>query len=160
MKRFCKQSNGNFQLPLQAGVTLVEVLVVIAIVAILAGIALPSYQRTIERNRLVAAGEELKGALQLARMEALKNTADVEFDTENGNAGTWCYGFGSLTCAAATSGNKHPTVDLSASSDFIFDGRRATANKAAIYTFETENLKLDVSVATSGRISISDPEDI
>lgn len=145
----------------ECGVTLIEVMVVVAIIAIFAGIALPSYQSIIERNKLKDALQEFKGALQLARSEALKSGQDVTFtvDLASEAAGAWCYGFGDLACAAATSGAKHPAVALTAGSNVTFDSRRGTASSASTYTLETTNLNFSttVSVSVVGLITATDP---
>lgn len=58
------------------GFTLMELMVVIAIVGVLAGLALPSFRGTIQRAESKAAGTAFYGALQRARSEAIaRNTA-------------------------------------------------------------------------------------
>lgn len=54
-----------------------ELMVTIAVLAIIAAIAAPSMSRLIMANRLVAAGNELVAGLNLARMEAVRRRAQV-----------------------------------------------------------------------------------
>lgn len=55
-----------------AGVTLVELIVAVAIIAILAGFTVPAFTNTIRNNRLAAASNTLLASLQFARSEAIK----------------------------------------------------------------------------------------
>lgn len=59
------------------GFTLIELMVTIAILAITLGLAVPSFQEFVARNRLAAATNELVSALALARSEAVKRAARV-----------------------------------------------------------------------------------
>ncbi|WP_313243711.1 GspH/FimT family pseudopilin [Stenotrophomonas rhizophila] len=55
------------------GFTLVELMVTVAVVAILTAIAYPSFQSTIRSNRVAAGHNELLGLVNLARSEAVRN---------------------------------------------------------------------------------------
>lgn len=57
---------------IQRGFTLVEVLVVVAILGILTAIAMPSFTSTIRRFRADAIRDDLLASLQLARSEAIR----------------------------------------------------------------------------------------
>lgn len=71
------------------GFTLVELAVAVAILAIIAGIAVPSFARMINASRLTSATNEVVAALQTARMEAIRrNTRVVLCPTSNGSACT------------------------------------------------------------------------
>jgi type IV fimbrial biogenesis protein FimT len=73
--------------PGQSGFTLVEVMITIAVLAVVLGIAVPSFSGVIAQNRLVAATNEVVGAVQLARMEAVRRNARVGLcPTTNGSA--------------------------------------------------------------------------
>lgn len=60
-----------------SGFTLIEIMVTIAIVGIFASIALPSFSKLIESNRINTATNELVSNLLLARSEALKRRNTV-----------------------------------------------------------------------------------
>ncbi len=55
------------------GFTLVELMITVAVVAILSAIAYPSFQSTIRSNRVTAGHNELLGLVNLARSEAVRS---------------------------------------------------------------------------------------
>ena len=67
------------------GFTLMEMMTVIAIIAIVAGIVLPNFIGWLPRYRLRSGAEDIQSTLQLARLGAIKqNTSStVTFDTAN-----------------------------------------------------------------------------
>ena len=60
-----------------AGFTLIELIVTVAIAAIVLTLGVPSFQEIINNNRLTAGANELVGALHLARSEAVKRNVRV-----------------------------------------------------------------------------------
>jgi type IV fimbrial biogenesis protein FimT len=69
------------------GFTLIELMVTIAILAIVLGLAVPSFQDFVSRNRLVAATNNLVSALALARSEAIKRATPVTVASADWSAG-------------------------------------------------------------------------
>jgi type IV fimbrial biogenesis protein FimT len=59
------------------GFTLVEMMVVVALAAVIFAIAAPSFTEFRRNNRLTAVANELLGAIQTARTEAIKRQASV-----------------------------------------------------------------------------------
>lgn len=85
------------------GFTLTEFMITIAIVGILASLAVPSFQRMIERNKLKKAAESLKSDLMFARTEAIKLSQDIIVNRVTGNNGAWFYGLNTSLCDASQS---------------------------------------------------------
>lgn len=78
----------------QAGFTLIELMVTIAVLAVIVTLAVPSFQDTINSNRLTSAANETSAVLQGARMEAVRlNKAIVVCPTNVPDSGA-------ATCAA------------------------------------------------------------
>lgn len=61
------------------GFTIVELMITIAVAAVLLVIAVPSFNTIINSNRLTTAANNLVNALNTARMEAIKRNASVQF---------------------------------------------------------------------------------
>ncbi len=68
----------------QFGLTMLELLVVMVIVAILASVAVPSFNETTKRNRMTANANEILSVLQLARAEALRRGGRVVVAASDG----------------------------------------------------------------------------
>lgn len=92
-----------------AGFTLVEMMVTIAVLAITLAIAVPSFQNFINKGRLVGAAEQVSADLKYARSEALQRNRLTSISFKNIGTGTaWCYGIDddsstACDCSAATS---------------------------------------------------------
>lgn len=59
------------------GFTLVELMVTLALVAIIMGLAVPAFTALIERTRITSAAMDIRTALALARSEAVKRSVPV-----------------------------------------------------------------------------------
>jgi type IV fimbrial biogenesis protein FimT len=76
-------------LPRSAGFTLLELMIALAILGIVIGIAVPAFTGIIRQNRLASQTNELLGASALARSEAVKRGSVVTLcpvDPDNANA--------------------------------------------------------------------------
>lgn len=84
------------------GFTLVELMITVAVAAILATVAVPSMTNFIKKQRLKNAAEFVYGKLQFARTEAIKQSKVIFVRFSNGANGGWSFGIGdnSTACAA------------------------------------------------------------
>jgi type IV fimbrial biogenesis protein FimT len=62
-----------------SGFTLIELMVALAVTAIVLGIGVPSFQNVMERNRAASQTNEMLGALQATRSEAIRRNATHRF---------------------------------------------------------------------------------
>jgi len=63
--------------PLQSGLTLIELMVAVAVLAILLSIGIPSFQSLVAQNRATSAANELQSTLQFARSTAIAQARPV-----------------------------------------------------------------------------------
>lgn len=81
-----------------SGVTLIELLIGISLVALLLSFAMPSYQQWIQNLQIRTAAESIQNGLQLARTEAIRRNAAVSLTlTSATRVSDWTVG-----CVAAT----------------------------------------------------------
>lgn len=81
---------------LRSGFTLIELMMAIAVLAILIAVAAPAMRVTIQNNRLTTQANDLLTAFQFARSEALRVNGDVAIcSSSNGTAcgGSWAEGW-------------------------------------------------------------------
>ena len=79
------------------GVTLIELMVTLAAVAIVAGLGVPSFLRLLARHAVAAQAEELQDAVRMGRSEAMKRSGPVVLCRTDaadpghcaGNGGSW-----------------------------------------------------------------------
>ncbi|WJW75085.1 GspH/FimT family pseudopilin [Thiohalobacter sp. IOR34] len=81
-----------------AGFTLVELMLTVAVLAILLGIAVPGLRHFIDSHRLRAAAETLAADLQYARTAALRRGGQSDVYVSFLAGSRWCYGLGESPC--------------------------------------------------------------
>lgn len=158
------------------GVTLIETMIVIAIIGILAAMAVPSFNEQMKQQRVEGAAEELVAALQNAKAEAIKRNAFVGIAfspaTKDATHSTWCYGMTPPAATAAatcdcTVANSCLTGSVVQSSDFngitvnfnaagsrVFNPLRGTGTSGTIRFSAGNNKTLGVTTSPLGRIRI------
>lgn len=84
----------------QGGMSLIELLVVVSVLAILAAVGVPSYQQWVRNSRIRAAAESLQNGLRIARSEAAQRGSNVRFELTSATNASWevCALNGATTC--------------------------------------------------------------
>lgn len=84
MRRSCRRPTGR---PPRRGLTLVEILVGLVVLAVLIAVAIPSMSDLLERRRVIAATDEIAGVLAYAKAEtvAISTPLWVRFDPDPNN---------------------------------------------------------------------------
>ena len=111
----------------QGGFTAVELMIVLAIVAILATLAGPSFRQLIATQRIKSVASALNESLWVARSEALKRNDNVSFNFTNSGAGSAIANWsitqssdGTGTAIAQQDGSSGVVATTSASGNLLF----------------------------------------
>ncbi len=157
----------------QEGFTLVELMVAIAIFAILATMAVPSFNSFIDKYRVKRAADTLSAFMINTKSEAIKRNKNVSAVITGGGA-TWCVGMTeATTCDCSTGICQIDGVDRVIHSTsfkgvklvgpntghaFQFKPQRGTVKGNETVELESAaGLKVNVVVGTFGRIRLCSP---
>lgn len=129
------------------GFTMIELLVVVAIFAIMASLAAPSMGRLIGQQRLKSAASDLHLAMVKARAEAIKRNCTVRVARDGGWANGWTV-TPVAPCPASTLGveleRRGPTSSVSVTTsatqvDYTGTGRPTAATAGATFVFSSSS---------------------
>jgi type IV fimbrial biogenesis protein FimT len=146
-----------------SGFTLIELMVTVAILAILLAVGVPSFRSMVENNRIRAVGNDLVVALQFARSEAIKRGASVTLcssDDQASCSGAWTDGWVARDEAAAADPpfRVWPTpregVAIAVPGSVVFNALGGAANDRC-FTVTLNTLTRFVGVSPSGRVASS-----
>ena len=153
----------------QDGFTLTELIIAIAVAAIVLAAAIPSFFKTIEKERLELTAETVIADFNFFRQEGLKRRVpDFAFNVRDGTS--WCYGVAVGTCSCAianncpvrqVSGNDFNGIASvnSSAAKYSYDWVRGTVTAGTI-TFSTQGgYDLRIVINGLGRASICSPSD-
>lgn len=149
-----------------AGLTLIEAVVTLAVLAILATLTLPSFGALLGRHRLAAAAEGLAADLSQARFHAAQ-TGQATYVSFRAGA-DWCYavsaapGCGCESAAAACQlkavrAADLPGVTLAAAGGLRFDPQ-ATVNAPSPIRWTAGDRALEVRLSGLGRARVCSPD--
>ncbi|GAB4118970.1 MAG: hypothetical protein Tsb0027_12790 [Wenzhouxiangellaceae bacterium] len=155
-----------------AGYTIVEIMIAIAILAILTALAMPSLQQFMARNELVGTSNALITGINLARTEAVTRSTAVAIcpstDGASCSGGDWESGFlvfvdddnnssfnGGEELIRAESGYTNPAITIDGSGG-VNNGFTFTADGILAAVGGGGNIDLTHDVATNGiRVSVN-----
>lgn len=79
----------------QAGISLIEVLITIAILGVVMALGMPAYGTWIQNTQIRTAAESIMNGLQTAKNEAVRRNVSVQFKLDSGSTSQWRVNLGS-----------------------------------------------------------------
>ncbi|WP_146910609.1 GspH/FimT family pseudopilin [Arenimonas daejeonensis] len=136
-----------------AGFTLVELMITIAVLAVVLAVAVPSFQGVINRNRLVSAANEAVGVLQIARMEAIRRNARVEICPSTNGAACSGSNWARMIVRVASSGEVVRDVQVVGQGISVKGSENAATNNRIAFSSDGF-ARVGSGTATSGGLSV------
>lgn len=148
------------------GLTLIELIATISIIAITAAIAIPSFSTFTQNNRVKSASEHLYQSINHARTEAIKRNQNTYMSYQTGP--NWCLGFSTTTTCSCNIANncnlgqmiasEYPRVSFSATgfstTTTTIDNLRGRPNQAGNFSFASNSRSVDITLSRMGRLKI------
>ena len=137
------------------GFTLIEMMVVVAVTAVLLTVVVGSFTDQLARRRLEGAATELSTDLQFARAQAVSNNASAALAT-NSTGTQYSITSGATTYKTVALGSQ---LSLTPSTTITYDQLRAMASASAVITVASTKTtgQLQIAVSPMGRVSICSP---
>lgn len=148
------------------GLTLIEIVVALALLALLATLTVPSFAQMVQRHRLISVAETLAADLAEARFEAARSGQPLHVVFRAGPE--WCYAVATAPgCACgspqpcqlkAVQGADMPSIRLRQAADATFDPAAvATIGGQASFEVADSGARLTVGVTPLGRARVCSP---
>ena len=157
----------------ERGLTLVELLVAVAVLAILLAVAVPAFSGMLHNSRLRGAADVMMADLRQAMTESIKRDGNISISFSQGASG-WCYGYSvgaACDCHTAnacvvdgvervTRGSGYAGVLLTpgvSGNRFSFQPRRGTVTAGNVQFTASHGKAVRVVVSGYGRIRAWSP---
>lgn len=143
----------------QGGYTLIEAMLVLAVLGVLLVMAIPNFMNMMEKRRVLAAAEAIYSDLRWARSESIKRNIEVRIRFNEGS--NWSYTInadptGANTPLKTVNGSDYPRTSIRVTFDHdytTFSPRRGTARNGSAW-LSSSHYSARVSLSTLGRTRI------
>lgn len=135
-----------------------ELMVTVAIVAVLASLAVAGYSRLIEGSRLTSAANSIKGDLELARVTAVKRHVTVlaYFDDGSGESGGYTLSVNTKDGEKLLTRTMHAKVELTGvTAPIAFNTLGIASSPGRVQVKTTDSTKYKrITVSAAGNIKL------
>ena len=147
----------------KSGFTLIEMMVVIAVLVIMAAIAIPNFLTLLPGMRLNGAARQVMGDLMAARMKAVKlnqrtkvffdNSAEYRICDDADNNDTVADGEGDVVDRNIQTNYHDVSFDLGSTADPVFSPRGTATNRTI--TLQNPSGSKSITISIAGRVKIN-----
>jgi prepilin-type N-terminal cleavage/methylation domain-containing protein len=159
----------------QAGLTLIELMIALAVAAVLILIGLPDFDAIGDKRSLRGAVDAMQRDIRFARTESLKRNQEITLAFDRNSSTDWCYGLSVGAAACDCDGGGDCTIDTvprlrtsdemrgveldSAPANVTFDPNFGTAGAGTTVELLSENgIEANLIVSPLGRVLVCSPE--